>query len=43
MRLKREQRITCKALKVTLKMYGINYESIQSHIYQIYVEKCGFS
>lgn len=43
MGLKREQRTICKALKVALKMYGINYESIRSHICQIYAEKWGFS
>jgi hypothetical protein len=32
-----------QALKVTLKMYGINYESVQSRICQIYAEEWGFS
>jgi hypothetical protein len=40
---KHEERITVKALKVTLKMYGINYEFIQSHICQIYAEEWSFS
>ena len=43
MGLNGERLIICKALVVTLKMYGINYESIQSHVCQIYAEKWSFN